>query len=317
MEAPDVIKVFFFLLRIVPVILLVILLVAFFNNLNTEFQIKEMERTGLKIADNLAGSQLTKSRNIFLQDKLAEIDGQNIEPVQSCEFAYYAKLGTNEKMDCSENENCGAFCIEVCGIKTSEIIYGTYGNCRCVYECSCKKDGIWKEKYEWGFGYMAATPYAKYEWKMPSSLYIKNSQTGGKYYDTAKPALFEVTVYDSALARISCAIKKAYVTRKTQKLVIGCIQPVKYNIIEANTKNEECHLCLINTKINNLNQVCMCYRDENDELKTEECRYMPGIRFKSFETSYNPQKDKILAVNPVFDNNNDISGVEFSFEKGA
>lgn len=283
MDVPEPVNVLFFLIRIAIAVLVIVVLVIFFISTKAEIYTKDMERAGLEIADNLMSSNLTKTKGVFIPEKLSEIDQKIIEPVQMCEFSYYARIKTDEKAECKIDADCLSFCRVVCGGEQ---------NCKCglLGTCYCKKGYLEKNTYEWGFGDSSAQAKQQYIWKIPVSIYTKANRSGS-YYDTVKPALLEITVHYTWLSEITCLARKAQTTHEAQTILLGCIKPNSF------MEEDDCYLCI---QKNGPDQICMCHKEGN-ALVNDECRYMQNLPLENFNSGYQP-KNMLIAAEPEINN---------------
>ncbi|HLD49082.1 MAG TPA: hypothetical protein VJB11_01860 [archaeon] len=82
---------------------------------------------------------------------------------------------------------------------------------------SDKKGNVWNIGYKPQTGIEATS-----EKKYPVSIGIINNNMPGEFYDTVKPAEMTLTVYETWLTKISCALENAYRTKSVQKVENLC-----------------------------------------------------------------------------------------------
>lgn len=304
-----------------PAIILIALIAYAFFSFKTEVKSDEMERLNIELAENIMTSDLVYDKSIFdpkklhdLENKINNIDNKyhNIEmPFRSCKYGYYLKI-ESEELACIENENCENFCRDVCGL--NEIKYDE--NCKCSKgifgwkkffgdnDCQCKKNDKWIENYEFEFGYVPDKDIKKNSRKYPVAIANINNERPENYYESVYPAKMHLTIYDSWLSRISCAIERAYALNEVQEVNIlgigtNCL-PKYYSNYYSNFK---CISIKKSDRFDNSNHICtymLKYIGGNvNEYEIIECRYSEIPVFLFFDAYDKNSKYAKIIIYPI------------------
>jgi hypothetical protein len=287
-----IMKAFWYIIRIFPVIALILLIIASLLVFSSSLQVKEMDRLNVELAENLFGSKLTESRTIFDSEMLDQYIEKNTEPfVRYCEYGYRVTIRDllfSKKAECADNFQCEELCIDMGVGQLSE------DTCRCVKGyCMWYTDDKWNT-YVWEFGYGIGSyeniegvgSYENVADIQVTDPSVKEYEVGIRYPDGhVNPGLMTLTILDTWLTRITCAMENAYRYKEVQNVRIPCI--TEFGTTE----------CYLPIRRNEINEQYVCIEDDTNSWVCRDMSVLGNVQIEPFTSTFTG-KERFIRVMP-------------------